>query len=552
MRVSRLSLIEEELLLQRGDDEEWVAASVNMPLRPHDKLWSTDGARAEVQFDNGTAVRLAENTNLDLLSLEPGWTHLQLTLGVASFVAHASFRGETQEAFLEIGTPQATLQVTRSAKVRIDVAEDGSTEITVRDGEVELNRDEEPIVVAKNQRVVIEGGNSPRYLLEPAEALDEWDRWNEERDTQLARARSREHLLPDNAMGATELDAYGRWDQMPSFGWVWVPRVTVGWVPYQVGRWVWIEPWGWTWVSYEPWGWIPYHYGRWIVAAPVGWVWVPGPVEQVWAPGCVRFIYGPDWVAWVLLAPGEVYYYNPGVSIHVDINLINYRTPGTVVVVPRRVFVTGVPEQRRFVPPRDPIRAGRVAVGPPPVVPTRASLHPAPQKVVQADLLPPRVTHRPVVYTRPPSTPPPLFEHRVKEIRKVIEQGHPPVAAVPRLQERGLPKAEEPGAAGEKIHKDITVKKVIKPSPPSTIRKQTPRLPEEQSKPNREVKTGQPYPPKRVELSMTPPAPAAPEPSKGQVREMRPLYRIPPKPKTKPGETVPNKGGKSEGIPENR
>jgi hypothetical protein len=538
VRLSRVSLIEGELLLQRGDDEEWATASVNMPLRPHDKLWATDDARAEIQFDDGTVVRLAENTNLDLLSLEPDLIQIELTLGVASFAVHAGSRTGAHRPFIEIDTPQATAQVTRPTAFRVDVAEDGSTVITVRDGEVELNRDEEPIVIARNQRVSIEGGDTPQFLLESAQEPDEWDRWTESRDTQPARVESREHLPSNTGMGVTELDAYGRWDQVPSYGWVWVPQVAVGWVPYHVGRWVWIEPWGWTWVSYEPWGWLPYHYGRWAVVGAVGWVWVPGPTPTIWAPGYVRFMYGPNWVGWVPLGPGEIYYYRPGISVTIDINLVNYRVPGAAIVMSRRRFVTGKPEEKRFVPPKDPIRTGRVAAGPPPVEPTHASLHPAPDKRVRADQLPPRMIHRPVVYTRSPSAPPPLFERRVKEIRGGVMQGRPPAAAAPPLQKKGSPGAEESRAAREKIHKDITVRKMIAPSTPPTLPNRTPRPPKVPVEPSHITKTRQPSTPKHVELGRAPSESSVPQTSEGQTRQVRPLYRVPPQSRTKP-EVVP-------------
>jgi len=533
VRVSRISLIEGEVLLQRGDDEEWVAASVNMPLRPHDKLWATDDARAEVQFDDGTVVRLAENTNLDLLSLEPDWTHFQLTLGVASFAAQAPFRTGARRPFLEVDTPQAAAQVTRSTAFRVDVAEDGSTVMTVRNGEVELIRDEEPIVIAADQRVAIEGGDAPDYLLEAAAEPDDWDRWNKDRDAQQARAENHEHLPSDTEMGVTDLNTYGNWNQIQPYGWVWIPPVSVGWAPYHNGRWVWVEPWGWTWVSYEPWGWLPYHYGRWVVVGTVGWIWVPRTVPWIWTPGCVRFYYGPTWVGWVPLGPGEVYHHHPHGSVHPDTNLINHHVPGAMTVMSRHRFVTGLPEEEGFVPPKDPIRAGRVAVGPPPVVPTRASLQPVPEKAVPADRLPPTTIHRPVVYNRPPSAPPPLFEQRVKEIHAVITQGRPPVEA-PSFPEKGPRGAEQGRDTGEKIRKDIIVREFAKPSQPSIVPKQTPHLPDKHAEPSRELKPRQPSPPKSVKLPKRPSEPSAPPTSAGRPQQARPLYQVPPQSRIQP------------------
>lgn len=71
--------------------------------------------------------------------------------------------------------------------------------------------------------------------------------------------------------GYEGLDQYGRWDNQPGYGQVWMPTtVAVGWAPYHDGHWAWIAPWGWTWVDDAPWGFAPYHYGRWAFFGNVG------------------------------------------------------------------------------------------------------------------------------------------------------------------------------------------------------------------------------------------------------------------------------------------
>ncbi len=524
VRLSRLSLIEGEVQLQRGNDEEWFSAAVNMPLRPYDKIWASDGARTEVQFDDGTMVRLAENTSLDLLNLAPGRIHLQLTLGVANIIVHSVSGASPEAFFFELNTPQADLLVNNSAKFRVNVTEDGSTEITVREGEIRLSSDEEPVVVARGQRVVIEGSENPRYQLESAGQPDEWDRWNEIRDSDIARAFSGRYLSPDISMGVLELDAYGQWVLVPDYGRVWMPRVSEGWVPYFSGRWVWIEPWGWTWVSYEPWGWIPYHYGRWVMVSQ-GWVWVPGSRTEVWTPGSVRFIQGPDWVAWVPLAPGERYYYNPGRSVRVDRRLINYRVPGAVTVLPRLTFITGNPGHRKFTPPADPVRSGRIVAGPPPVLPTQSSLRPKMGEGTGSKFQPPRVINRPVVYHNPAPAPPARFEDRVNKLHEVILQGRPPVADTQGFRiEKNLPRVDEDRRLPERIRKDIIIHKSIR-DPVREIPRSLPRPPSlerEQARiPGGGKEHRQPQLPRNFELKKEAP---------GQPERARPLYRKPPEP----------------------
>lgn len=103
-----------------------------------------------------------------------------------------------------------------------------------------------------------------------------------------------------------DLSPYGYWVNNSDYGYVWVPRVSHGFIPYGTnGHWI-FTPSGWTWVSNYSWGWAPFHYGRWFYDSYYGWVWVP---DYEWAP------------AWVIWRRGEGYYgwapIGPGISIEV-------------------------------------------------------------------------------------------------------------------------------------------------------------------------------------------------------------------------------------------
>ncbi len=147
---------------------------------------------------------------------------------------------------------------------------------------------------------------------------DGWDRWVADRDARYANVRSYDYVSADIA-GVEDLDQYGRWQQVPNYGWCWTPAtVAVGWQPYRVGRWIWQDPWGWTWVSSEPWGWAPYHYGRWVTWSS-RWFWVPvAPRVAVvtYSPALVAFVgggpgfsvsvgVGTDYIGWFPLAPRD-------------------------------------------------------------------------------------------------------------------------------------------------------------------------------------------------------------------------------------------------------
>jgi hypothetical protein len=149
-----------------------------------------------------------------------------------------------------------------------------------------------------------------------AAAPDEWDRWCMSRDDRAEQnLRAADAYVPQDMIGAEDLNEHGDWRNDPEYGAVWYPRsMPVDWAPYRTGHWAYIAPWGWTWIDDAPWGFAPFHYGRWVRVG-YGWVWAPGArVRPVYAPALVVFLGGVEVAvgggpvcAWVPLGPREVY-----------------------------------------------------------------------------------------------------------------------------------------------------------------------------------------------------------------------------------------------------
>src|SRR5206468_9347990 len=90
--------------------------------------------------------------------------------------------------------------------------------------------------------------------------LDVWDQWNYARTEELIDSMSARYVS-SAVYGVDDLDHYGNWRVVPTYGSVWVPNAApAGWAPYSTGRWIWDRHYGWTWVDAAPWGWAPYHY----------------------------------------------------------------------------------------------------------------------------------------------------------------------------------------------------------------------------------------------------------------------------------------------------
>ena len=303
IRLVWFTFVQGDVSWRAGDGAVWSPALVHLPLRQGAQIRVAGDGRAEVQFDDGSLLRLgrgAEATLETLYSDEGGeMTELDLPEGVTSL----ELRGTP--SVYQIDTPFVSVKSEGPAKVRVGV--DSSVAIAVRLGDAAVEGGGAKITLHSGDYLNVPDKSSPVDVsLLPDE--DSWDRFSDDRDRQLADAESAAHLPPDLARVAGNLDAYGTWHNDPRYGAVWCPRETdANWRPYLHGQWVWTEPFGWTWMSAEAWGWAPYHYGTWV-REPYGWAWVPGPAQQYWCPAVVGFSEGDGEVAWVPLAPGEVHY----------------------------------------------------------------------------------------------------------------------------------------------------------------------------------------------------------------------------------------------------
>jgi flagellar biosynthesis GTPase FlhF len=306
-RAARLSYIEGEVSLQPAGEEQWAPAILNRPLTTGDKLWAEPDARAEIQV-GPAAVRLGGNTGFSFLNVDDNTIQMRVTSGIVN-VSVRTLRDSEQ---IEIDTPNVALSVLRPGNYRVEVNDAGETTVVkVSEGELQATGPSQDIVVHAQQVVTFTGIDNLVARHGRLGAPDEFDTWNLERDRRDERAassRTAEYVSPD-VTGYEDLEDNGTWSSEPDYGYVWTPRVAVGWAPYSFGRWVWVSPWGWTWIDDTRWGYAPFHYGRWAHVRN-RWCWVPGPrhVRAVYAPALVGWggSYGSR-VSWFPLGPREIY-----------------------------------------------------------------------------------------------------------------------------------------------------------------------------------------------------------------------------------------------------
>ena len=149
------------------------------------------------------------------------------------------------------------------------------------------------------------------------------------------------------------LDAHGVWVDDPTYGTVWVPNaaeVGAKFTPYvSEGHWTYADANdGYLWESGYDWGWAPFHFGRWVEMASGGWAWVPG---RQYGPAWVEWKTGDGYVGWAPAPPR--YLWHGGVATAItfqpqvpyvfcaDANLFSPTPPTVILTGPEAVAVEG-------------------------------------------------------------------------------------------------------------------------------------------------------------------------------------------------------------------
>ena len=486
-RVGRLNYMDGTVSFQPAGVSDWVDASVNRPLIPGDNIWVGDRARAELHVGS-TALRLGANTAFQFLNLDDQTVQIRLSEGTLT----VRLRGLAQGQVFEVDTTNLAFNLVRPGEYRIDTNPDSqTTTITVRDGEGDVTGGGQTFPIAARQQVVVSGTDEIIYSLASTPGADAWDQWCSSRDRREDQSQSARYVSREVA-GYDDLDQYGRWNNQPGYGNVWMPTsVAAGWAPYHDGHWAWIAPWGWTWVDDAPWGFAPYHYGRW---ASFGgrWGWIPGPVgvTPIYAPALVAWIGGGQGgsgfslsfsignapaVGWFPLGPREPYfpsyqasrgyftrvnntntvinnttinnYYdysrNSNNTAITNIKYVNQNVRNGVTAVAQDTFARGrrVSQDARALPAAQ--LASAQVFGAPKIAPQRESVLGARADTASRAARPPaNVLNRPVVArTAPPPAPVP-FERQQPALAQ--NPGRPlPTAAVRQLRE-GAPGPSAP------------------------------------------------------------------------------------------------------------
>jgi hypothetical protein len=289
-RAVRLSFVDGQVKLAQGNQVLAEQAVANTPLFEGMQLTTADSGKAEIQFEDGSVVRIAPDSMLTLQVLRGAGTTADAELVVNAGLCYFEFQGGGRAGQMSVhfGANVATTSGFTVLRVAVDTPP-GS--LAVFSGNVHLQAGTSLAVVSSNVATDLHGGESitlnaadpSQYTVAESIEPNSWDEWNSDRDQALAAEASTQTGAPSN-LGVSEnpawndLDANGSWYDVPGQGYIWSPYDASDgdFDPYGYGQWVWTPGYGYVWASGYPWGYMPFTCGVWNFYGGFGWGWAPG------------------------------------------------------------------------------------------------------------------------------------------------------------------------------------------------------------------------------------------------------------------------------------
>lgn len=200
--IARISVADGDVRVRTADGDETQAHGGD-PLKPGDAVATGPRSRAEIELGRGNFARLSADSELRMLDLGNLAYRVQVARGLAGLTQLDHF-----EADLDVETDQATIRVVKPAVFTVEVREGGQTDVTVRDGQVDVVTDRRTERLKKGMVSIRGEGRDAEVRMAKAEPKSDFDDW----------AKRRDKMLDDGSMrGARLYSPY--WNAGLGWGW---------------------------------------------------------------------------------------------------------------------------------------------------------------------------------------------------------------------------------------------------------------------------------------------------------------------------------------------
>ncbi len=272
-RIVRLSDIQGSVQIDKNTGLGFESAFVNLPVVQGAQLRTGATGRAEIEFEDGSSMRLAPNTAVEFskLALDDSGKRLS-DVKLIQGLAYVNWLGKDD---FNLAFSQEKLSLDHAAHFRVD-SSSHAADLAVFKGDVQVQGPAGNLSVEKKKTATFDVADNDKSSIEnkiAAAPLDDWDKEAVSYHDQYAKNNNSSPY----GYGLSDLNYYGSYTNIPGYGMMWQPFFAgAGWDPFMDGAWGFYPGMGYMFASAYPWGWLPYRYGNWMFMPGYGWMWQPG------------------------------------------------------------------------------------------------------------------------------------------------------------------------------------------------------------------------------------------------------------------------------------
>src|SRR5262245_63824380 len=165
--LGKVASVQNQVESKSATAGDWAPSTVHQPLNALDRLRTGPGSRAAILYSDQTLQRINEKSEVEVLppgSGNPG------VLRVISGTHY--FTTRTPKEFSRIETPSVTAAI-RGTEFVVDVAEGGTTTITMLEGVVDASNPQGSLQVVAGEQAFVEPGKAPvkKIAVRPRDAV---------------------------------------------------------------------------------------------------------------------------------------------------------------------------------------------------------------------------------------------------------------------------------------------------------------------------------------------------------------------------------------------
>jgi hypothetical protein len=274
VRIVRLSDVQGSVQIDKNTGLGFENAFLNLPITQGVQVKTRDRGRAEIEFEDGSTLRLTPNTTVEFSTLGMNDAGKRISaINLIEGMAYVNWLGKGGDEF-SLNFSREKIALNHAAHFRVETSPQVA-DLAVFKGDVDVEGPAGKVTVEKKKTARFDAADNDKYTLaknvEDA-PLDSWDKEASSYHQQYAK-----NNLSPYGYGVSDLNYYGSYSNVPGYGMMWQPYFTgVGWDPFLNGAWSFYPGSGYMFASAYPWGWMPYHYGNWMFLPGMGWMWQPG------------------------------------------------------------------------------------------------------------------------------------------------------------------------------------------------------------------------------------------------------------------------------------